>query len=146
MRYLKPEIISSINNIHFIAESQYVVGIIPDPNGCPTVAFSESTGTGVINMEATYVFTINFSSGSPCQGTSSVSAQAAFEDNVLVPDCLSASFDCNFSCQNTAPPTDGEICLTSLSLNGVPQDVTGICLDLPSQQVVELVADAVCPN
>jgi hypothetical protein len=144
MRYLRPEIISCISNLHLIAESQYVVGIIPDPDGCPTVAFSEATGSGTISIEATYELTINYSAGSPCQGTSNMTGTATFEDNVLVPDCSNASFSCDFVCQNTSQPTGGEICMTSLTLNGVPQDAD-VCVDVPSE-LLQAVGGTLCPQ
>lgn len=129
MRYSKPAV-QSFLNMHIVAESQYFEGLIPDPNGCPTFLFNEATGSGVISVAATYTLIYNFSGNQTCQDTVSMTGQATFEGNVLVPDCSNASFSCSFSsCNATGLPTGGQLCLTSLTLNGELQDAS-VCIDL----------------
>lgn len=146
MRYLKP-LVNSVYNLCFIAESQYIVGLVPDGSGCPTVLFNGDTGTGVVNIEATFTFAIKFDNGQSCNyAVTNVSGQATFQNGSLVLNCSSLQEDCNtdFPCGINANEVAGEVCLDSLTINGEAQNA-GICIELGEEAFFDVLGQT-CPR
>lgn len=147
MRYSRPEVKSSISNFHLVAESQYIVGLVPDGNGCPTVLFSGDTGTGIVNIDGSFTFTLKFDNGQSCETqTTSFTGQAAFQNGALLFDCSGLQTDCSFfKCGVVdANRISGEVCLDSLNINGEAQNA-GVCVEL-SIQDFNTFANEVCPE
>lgn len=144
MLYSRP-LVNSVSNLCFLAESQYVVGLVPGENGCPTVLFSGDTGTGSFDYDATIVVKIHFEDGQECSTViANYSGHTAFQDNVLLLDCSSQSTDCEFNkCSVGSNRTSAEICLDSLTINGEAQNV-GICIPISLSDLLDIDND-ICP-
>jgi hypothetical protein len=136
MKYQKPLV--SDYAINIFAVSQYTaqiesVGFTID--GCPTFVYNGDLPQG--NVSISSQFTLEAGS---CVLNGSITASAFVDGQNITPDCENANLSCSLNANcSSAPGVEGQLCVTTLFVNGDPIDP--LCVPIESQladQVIQL--------